>query len=101
MSGGGGPDESRVWEALGMVIDPEIGLDVVTLGLVYEVSTEDEEPGRVRITHTLTTPGCPLESHIRDGIRRAVEAVPGVERAESRLVWEPRWHPGMIRDDAW
>lgn len=95
------PDESRIRRALRTVIDPEIGLDVVTLGLIYQVSTDEGEPGRVRITHTLTTPGCPMEAHLRNGIRRAVEALPGVERAVSDLVWEPRWHPGMIEDDAW
>jgi len=99
--GGERPEEARIWKALASVIDPEIGLDVVTLGMVYEVVLDEDEPGRVRITHTLTTPGCPMESHIRNGIQRAVEGVPGVTAAESNLVWEPRWHPGMIRDDAW
>lgn len=99
--GGEQPAEARIWEALERVIDPEIGLDVVTLGMVYEIILDEDEPGHVRITHTLTTPGCPMESHIRNGIERAVLGVPGVTAAESNLVWEPRWHPGMIRDDAW
>lgn len=99
--GGEQPDEARIWKVLESVIDPEIGLDVVTLGMVYEVVLDEDDPGRVRITHTLTTPGCPMETHIRDGIERAVEGVPGVTAAESNLVWEPCWHPGMIREDAW
>lgn len=97
----GGPDEEKIWKELATVVDPEIGLDVVTLGLVYEVDSDPEDPGHVRITHTLTTRGCPMEALLRQGIRRAAERVAGVTRAESRLVWKPRWHPGMIRDDAW
>lgn len=84
--GGEEPDEARIWEALGTVIDPEIGLDVMSLGMVYEIALDEAEPGRVRITHTLTTPGCPMESHIRNGIERAVGCVPGVTATESNLV---------------
>lgn len=91
--------DDEIWNALRRVVDPELGLDIVTLGLVYGVSRDDDDPGRVRITHTLTTPGCPLEAHIRAGIRRTVEGVPGVRRAESEVVWEPRWHPRMIRKE--
>jgi len=88
-----------VWEALSTVIDPEIGLDIVTLGMVYVVETLGDT---VRVVHTLTTPGCPMEAAITGGIRNAVSAVPGVENVETDLVWEPRWHPGMIdRSVSW
>jgi metal-sulfur cluster biosynthetic enzyme len=87
-----------VWRALGTVIDPELGLDIVTLGLVYGV--EADEDG-VTITHTLTTPGCPMERIITDGILAAAGALPGVGRAETRLVWDPAWHAGMIAPGAW
>lgn len=80
-------------QALTTVIDPEIGLDVVTLGLVYELEIVDDV---ARITHTLTTPGCPMERLITDGIRSAAAMVEGIRSAETRLVWEPAWHPGMI-----
>ena len=81
-----------------MVIDPEVGLDIVTMGLVYDVAI----PGHVvHVTHTLTSRGCPLEAAITEGIRDAVGFVRGVEGVETHLVWEPAWHPGMIAKDDW
>lgn len=92
------PKPDRIREALRGVVDPEVGLDVVTMGLIYGLEVVGP---RVRIRHTLTTPGCPMGDLLRRGIVEAARSVPGVEEVEAELVWEPRWHPGMIGEDAW
>jgi metal-sulfur cluster biosynthetic enzyme len=91
-------EERAVWAALGTVIDPEIGLDLVTLGLIYEVECYENA---VRVTFSLTIPGCPMEGVLTQGIEQAAASVRGVEHVLTNLVWEPRWHPGMIREGAW
>ena len=92
------PRIEMLWRALARVIDPEIGLDIVSLGLVYGVTIDGD---LARITHTLTTPGCPMERIITDGIWTACGAVEGIGRVETDLVWEPEWHSGMIASNAW
>ncbi len=91
------PPVAAVWRALAGVMDPELGLDVVTLGLVYDVVITDRV---ARITHTVTSPRCPMAPVIEAGIREAAIRVDGVAAVETHLVWEPAWHPGMIAPGA-
>ena len=90
-------EDAPIYEALRTVIDPEIGLDIVTLGLVYEVA---RTPEAVRVVYTLTTPGCPMERVITQGIVSAVSKVEGVPAVDPQLVFTPRWNPGMAEEGA-
>lgn len=89
---------NALWNALATVIDPEIGLDIVTLGMVYGVEIDGDV---ARVTHTLTTPGCPMERIITEAIRETSMLVEGIGAVETRLVWDPAWHAGMIASSAW
>jgi metal-sulfur cluster biosynthetic enzyme len=83
-----------VTAALGTVLDPELGMSVVELGLIYGVDVGD---GAVEITMTLTAPGCPLHDVMGEWVRAAVLQVPGVERVEVRLTFDPPWTPDRIQ----
>jgi metal-sulfur cluster biosynthetic enzyme len=86
------------WNALGCVYDPELCLDVVSLGLVYDVH---EENGTVVVDMTLTTPGCPASESLPEMARMAVQEAAGATASvEVRVVWDPPWSPAMMNDDA-
>ena len=84
----------QVWCALGEVFDPENGMSIVELGLVYSINIHDEA---VHVTMTLTTPGCPLHASITDWARQAIKRVPGVETADVQLTFDSPWTPKRIR----
>lgn len=87
------PRREQVLEALGGVRDPELGMSVVDLGLIYGVDIVD---GAVNITMTLTAPGCPVHEVMPAWIRRAVMAVPGVLSVDVRITFDPPWTPDRI-----
>ena len=84
-------------EALNAVEDPEIGMGIVDLGLVYDVAVEGEN---VKITYTLTSMGCPAGQMIQEDIERVVHEIPDVEQVSSELTFEPPWTPDRMSDDA-
>ncbi len=88
------PDELLVLDSLHDVIDPELGLSIVDLGLVYAVDISPE--GDVRVSYTVTAPGCPMSSVIGSGIVHAVSRIPGVREVEADLVLSPPWNPELM-----
>jgi metal-sulfur cluster biosynthetic enzyme len=87
--------EEMVYAAIQAVIDPELGLNIVDLGLIYE--GEMGENGRITITMTLTTPGCPLHASFAEEIERVLwQSIPGLRGVTVNLVWTPPWNPAMI-----
>src|SRR3954469_20905714 len=89
-SSDGPPSADQVKLALRKVKDPELNLNIVDLGLVYEVAVDE---GDVSIDMTLTSPGCPAGPQIMGDIERAVKALPGVTDVKLNLVWDPFWTP--------
>jgi metal-sulfur cluster biosynthetic enzyme len=92
------PDETTVFDALRQVEDPELGMDIVEIGLVYGVSYP--KPGTVRVSYSLTSPACPAGPQITGDIVNTVRALPGVEEVDPDLVWSPPWTPDRMSDDA-
>jgi metal-sulfur cluster biosynthetic enzyme len=86
-----------VVEALRQVEDPELGMDIVDLGLMYDVEVEGP---RVKVIYTLTSMGCPVGPMIDEQINEVTAQVPGVEEVETELTWDPPWSPEKMSDDA-
>ncbi|MQS75479.1 metal-sulfur cluster assembly factor [Companilactobacillus halodurans] len=81
--------KDQVMDALEKVIDPELGIDIVNLGLIYEVEIKNDN--QATITITLTTMGCPLSDMLNDAIKQAAKSVSGITEVEIELVWYPIW----------
>lgn len=91
-------DEQRILEALGDVPDPELGISVVDLGLVYGIELRDDA---VRVTMTTTSPACPLGGYLAHMAAAAIRRlVPEAMSVDVELVGEPVWHPGMMSEAA-
>ncbi len=91
------PSENDLLEALRQVEDPELGMDVVDLGLVYEVAVDGPN---VKILYSLTSMGCPAGPLIAGDMERVSREVPGVEDVELELTFDPPWTPDKMSDDA-
>ncbi len=92
--------EDQVWGALRQCFDPEIPVNIVDLGLIYDLLLQEDDDGRQRanIQMTLTTQGCGMGPAIANDARQKVESVDGVHSAEVSIVWDPPWNPRMISD---
>ncbi len=90
-------DEEEVTEALSNVIDPELGLDFVELGLIYGIEIDG---GEVSVTFTLTTPACPIGPQVSEQIEEFVGDIEGVEKVSTNMVFTPPWTPERMSEDA-
>ena len=94
--------EERVWAQLRTCYDPEIPVNIVDLGLIYDCTLEGEEgaPRTARVKMTLTAPGCGMGQVLADDVKRKLEALPGIEQAEVEVVFDPAWNPNMMTEAA-
>lgn len=87
------PINEAVWLALGRILDPEFGVGIVDLGLIYRVECAE---GNVHVVMTLTTPTCPAGAWIHEGVRTALQQLDGVKEVRADLVFEPKWNVAML-----
>lgn len=87
----------KVLEKLKEIIDPELNVNIVDLGLIYDVNIDDDN---VDIKMTLTSPGCPLSFVFQEWVTDAVKKIKGVRNVTIDLVWEPAWNPDRMSEDA-
>jgi metal-sulfur cluster biosynthetic enzyme len=91
------PTRDDVIEALRAVEDPELGMDIVELGLLYDVEVSGP---RVHISYSLTSMGCPAGPLIQQSIEEVAQSLPDVEQVETELTWDPPWTPDKMSEDA-
>lgn len=99
----------KIYELLQQVIDPELGINIVDLGLVYDVEVDESsaradfgsvEESSIKVDFTLTYPGCPLGSIIQKDIVTTIQAGTGIKTIETNLVWQPLWQPELMSEEA-
>ena len=88
----------QISEALYDVLDPELGINIVDLGLVYGIDIDEDK--NVVVTMTLTTPGCPMHDSISTGVQNRVKYIEEIKDVEVKIVWEPQWDPSKMSDHA-
>ena len=89
--------EDAVFAAVKEIIDPEVGINIVDMGLIYGVDIEEET---VNITMTLTSPGCPAGGQLINGTQHVTQQLEGVDEVNINVVWTPRWTPEMMTEEA-
>lgn len=87
--------DELVLETLRQVIDPEVGVNIVDLGLIYRYACAN---GKLTVTMTLTTPGCPMHDSIAEGVKNILLTLDGVTDVKVEVVWDPPWHPSMMTE---
>ena len=89
--------KEELFQAISTVIDPEVGFNLVEMGLIYDASSDDE--GNVKVTMTLSTKACPLHQMILQWVKEAVEKLPNVKSVDIEVVWEPAWNISMADEN--
>ncbi|WP_457744258.1 metal-sulfur cluster assembly factor [Sulfurimonas sp.] len=89
--------KDEIFQAISTVIDPEVGFNLVEMGLIYDASSDDE--GNVKVTMTLSTRACPLHQMILQWVKEAVEKLPNTQEIDVEVVWEPVWNISMADDN--
>jgi len=90
-------DAAAIWSALRRIPDPEFGVNIVDLGLIYSVDCRD---GDIAVTMTLTTPNCPSGGWIYEGAKQVLASLPGVKKIEVAMVFDPPWTSAMLSEEA-
>jgi metal-sulfur cluster biosynthetic enzyme len=91
------PDQETIYAALKQIYDPEVGINIVDMGLIYSLDIEDN---KVDLTMTLTSPGCPAGPQILGQIDSAIKALDNVQDVDIKVVWSPPWSPDMLSEEA-
>jgi metal-sulfur cluster biosynthetic enzyme len=90
-------NKEKAMELLKNVYDPELGVNIVDLGLIYDIQVEE---GTIDVKMTLTTPGCPMHDTIVGGVKRALNDLTDMDPVEVEVVWEPQWSPEKMSEEA-
>jgi metal-sulfur cluster biosynthetic enzyme len=91
------PEQALIYEKLKEIYDPEVGINIVDMGLIYSLDIADS---KVEITMTLTSPGCPAGPQILSQVDSQVKTVDGIEDVDIKVVWSPPWSPDMLSEEA-
>ncbi len=89
--------KDELFQAISTVIDPEVGFNLVEMGLIYDASSDEE--GNVKVIMTLSTKACPMHQMILQWVKEAVEKLPNVKDVDVEVVWEPQWNISMADDN--